>query len=147
MDAKELHRIYAPLWEKVPNAKPRRIHCAELTTGGWSAVEGDGGPIKVYGYEFRLNDTFEPIPAGLAADACRVAVEDWLHKNSRGGLRIDRHPDVAENLDDPDIITYIVRLYKHCDDGEVGYGGEYEWPGPTPHHALVACALAVAASK
>ncbi len=117
MNAKELHDLYAPLWELVPETSP---------DGGF------GGSLALHpnGKSLWWLDAGTPIPCGLTAAAalCRVAVEDWL---------IGRGFEVNKS-------AIPSGFWVGVDDaGHVQKADS----GPTIHHALVAAAMAVARAK
>lgn len=77
MTAQELHDLYAPLWEKVPETKPAYLDKIEIL------------PVDGYAKEWFLDNGVRP-GAEMRAALCRVAVEDWLR--SRGILTIHSFP-------------------------------------------------------
>lgn len=72
MNAKELHDIYAPLWEKVPETSPGKA--VLWWDEKWSAFQvcwGDG------------SNNWSPSPDVVVAALCRVTVDDWLRVRGR----------------------------------------------------------------
>lgn len=64
IDAKDLHALYAPLWQKVPETRPKHVSFegeeAYAFTASVSVLNGSGFSAM--------------IPAPVAADACRCAL-------------------------------------------------------------------------
>ncbi len=136
MNAKELHDLYGPLWDRVPETRPKFGH-RFFTYLAWS-MPVDGGDdfyhegfVWKYGNEKpRLADCRNDVEV---AALCRVAVEDWLTRDV-----VNYSLEISKYLGRPPELRW--RVYAFAGNGlDVASGS-----GPTIHHALVAAALAVA---
>ena len=132
LTAKELHDLYDPLFALVlPDAWLNDI---AFVGGKWW--------LKVSGF-----DNSFPISVAIAAALCRVAVEDWL-RNFQTSSTQDGEPnsDLMPKLSDDHENTYVFLTWpRRWDTVEVDVEDDSAmFSGPTIHHALVACALAVA---
>lgn len=144
MTASELHALYAPLWEAVPEARPHALDYQVATEPDeldfWSMEMNVEVPPEEWdtGDDWKKNDDDDDrgcvalLPSHAAAALCRVAVEDWLVAKV-GSLTIGR------TMDDTSPARFVridrvdgKHLYTDADDGA--------------HAALVAAALAVAES-
>jgi predicted RNase H-like HicB family nuclease len=120
MDAKELHDLYATLWARVPEMRPRRVINDRTDLLTWH----DEGEHRQW-WEWNSTD---PVDFDSAAALCRVAVEEWLIANSSclhefsfgNEFRVGAGPILSP------------------------LSGDYhEASGPTIHHALVSAAHAL----
>jgi len=85
MNAAELHALYAPLWEKVPETRPVRTtyvpqdgypHVALVDRYRLSYIHDDH--YGDWGFVDDLGSHCETFGTATAAALCREAAEDWL---------------------------------------------------------------------
>lgn len=118
MDAKELHDLYGPLHEAVPETRPEGL---KLST---YSIRDNGDPHWTH----HGNWTDEAASAAL----CRVAAEDWLRSAGFDLFLTDTDCNTIVRVDPPsDRMLVVVRLRKF----------------PSVHHAIVPACLAVAEAK
>lgn len=131
LDAKAIHSVYAPLWERVPEARPGDIRFKEVSWEQCIGAVFSDGP----GAEHDDNFYYTYLLTTAAAALCRVAVEDWLltqrldDRKPEGSLSLEDNPGWPSQRFHVSVPTRVESI-----------GGF----GPTIHHALVAAALAVA---
>lgn len=116
MTAKELHDLYAPVWELVPETIPLWLHYDATAEPCW-VLEGEA-------------DDFGVIRTETAAALCRVAAEDWAMAHGFTIKTTSR--DLPWRTD-------AVGLFR----GEAVEGTEWHY-AMTIHHALTAAVRAVA---
>ena len=128
MNAKELFELYRPLWDKVPETRPRP---KPLSVYGIEYMDAHPSEDVEAGWYWRDNIGFlgDPLDEMAVAALCRATVENWLWTQ-------------AETF----------RIVPACGftDGQWYVQFTSDRPqveGPTIHHALVSAALAVAGSK
>lgn len=138
MDSKALYDLYKPLWDEVPETRPRLIRPDE---GGTFLL----APLEHFnGWEYVRDDDI--VRCGFlepedGADRCRVAAVDFLTVKM-GCVVLVAQSDVAASIT---VRPVVLR----CDDLDSLLGDNFErtFSGPTLHHALVAAALAVAKAR
>lgn len=138
MNAKELHAIYGPLWEKVPETKP-----IGLGWHNWSVEPRFTLDLK-HKHSVTLGDGgLSDAPTSIAADLCAMSALRWLIQTDpregicHGHTRIKQH--IHEDVEDAGSFSVGVESR-----GGICYAITN---GPTLHHAIVAACLAVAESK
>jgi len=127
MNAKELHDLYAPLWEKVPETKPAGL----VLRGSFWATD------RKNGQQFR---GFFDVDSISAAALCRVAVEDWLISQINAKQRLAGTGPDALVLKPNTALLMTDGGWDKISLNNTTHGGT----GPTIHHALVATAMDVA---
>jgi hypothetical protein len=142
MNPKELHELYAPLWERVPELRPHfNIDGHPDSDILWLGLAKEGW----WGWMLNTEDyppDGEDEGAISAAALCRVAVEDWLRNTTKQltifetGLQDDEWKEIVTTAGSwvtnaPDAANPLAQ----------------ECAGPTIHHAIVAAALAVHAAN
>lgn len=122
LNAKELHDVYAPLWALVPETRPVQLTFnANAAPGEYTWFDGPSG---CYTHQ--------------AANACRIAVEDWIRERRVFALMDHDADDVAHGE--------CTEVYGFVPGDEGSYDPNDEvtnFSGPTIHHALVVTALAI----
>lgn len=125
MTAQELFALYSPLWQAVPETRPKGLDFGSEDVGDNVALMWflDGSPFAIDNPE---------IPAAL----CRISCEDWLRQKYR--LRLNETA-----MGQTDFAEWVVLREPSC-PSEVS---DIIRAGPTIHHALVSAALAVTGVK
>lgn len=137
MNAKELHDLYATLWEAVPETRPTKR--LDYINGTWFLDENQE---RAESASIFVED---------AAAICRVAAEDWLVCGGRANENPSREPFTIKFMAMLDGDYSVIREHWHWLDQDPtdpngligGDGRRILTRGPTIHHALVAACLAV----
>jgi|SRR5882762_2283916 len=131
LTAAELHALYAPLWERVPETRPRLTE--DQVGAAFSLVYQDdwvNWPFVWRRDSDGLIEDINEVDPGTSAALCRVAAEDWLLEKLRPngfGIAVPVREDDAFAIE-----TCVLSEHPR---------------GPTIHHALVAACIAVAETQ
>lgn len=135
MNAEELHDLYAPLWDKVPETRPKALYVEAAPVFGldcvdlWKLVELPHDSYVVGHWDVETNATL-----------CRVAVEDWLISQINAKQRLAGTGPDALVLKPNTALLMTDGGWDKISLNNTTHGGT----GPTIHHALVATAMDVA---
>lgn len=172
MNAKELHDLYAPLWARCPDTRPKHVDdersdIPPVPVELHPSYEFDGAITSfLWCYPDRFDEddptnleAYEGVGTVEAAALCRVAVEDWLiahyrHERIRAAGGPTKH-DLCHLADISGSEFDRISDASGVDPGERGDVPYDQNPfrdfdlsvGPTIHDAIVAAAQAVLDAK